>query len=105
MIAKLVAGLLAAVAVSGTGVYFATAKTGGDCCPGSACCVTGSACCEQAAPKTDDCGNPASGCCEAKSCGTAGDECCTPAAPCCEAAACCEKPAPAAKAGCCAGEK
>ena len=84
MLTKLIAGLVALVAVSGTGLYFATAKTasgGEDCCfPGSPCCVAGASCCDDSTPAS-------TGCCEAKA---AKSDCCAAGAPCCDPSqACC----------------
>ena len=90
MLTKLIAGLLAAVAVTGAGVYFATTNAadskGGSCCPVSACCVPGADCCDET-PKASDCCDSLKTCCEAdeapaakapatKSCCEAGAACC-----------------------------
>lgn len=84
MLTKLIAGVVAAAVVGGTGLYFAGAtsvSTSEDCCfPGSPCCEAGAACCPAPAAKAD--------CCEP------GSTCCEPGAACCEAA-------PAAKTGDC----
>lgn len=92
MMMKSVIGAAAAMilALTGTGVYFATAKAT-PAADGGSCCQPGAGCCD-----------PASGCCDTGSCCTADVKCCSPGA------ACCEQSATKVKAetkGCCDGGK
>lgn len=92
MMMKTLIGAAAAMilALTGTGVYFATAKATPPA-DGGSCCQPCAACCE-----------PTSGCCETGSCCTPDAKCCYPGAACCEAAT---QVKAEAKKGCCDGGK
>jgi hypothetical protein len=95
MTAKLVFGLMAVavLALTGGGVYLATAKDApAAAAAGEPCCQQGAACCD-----------PASDCCATQSCcAGGGSPCCFPGAACCEAQADSKKvKVTAKKAACC----
>src|SRR5687767_10424882 len=86
MVTKIVAGVIAAVALTGVGYVGAVGgfdrpdccAPGADCCyPGSVCCVAGpQACCDSAEAKTVKTHKGV--CCEV------GADCCVPGAGCCD---------------------